>query len=240
MTKVRCGSLRETRRSADDARAALRALRERVEPRRGVCLLARRLERVAPEKIYNWPRRFCLQLRRPRWDGDRVDRHGGRGSSTRRSGRRGGIRARPPRTELAPFVPRRRPSTRPTTAPSPMKTASGAAAKPSPEAGWRCETGGRHHRWQDAAQAFGLRHAGLRAGSSPATLLANGDPKLPAWVRDDGNHVEARRPAVPTTTTTASYHSRTGGQGGTTTTRRCTTRRARCCASASSATVATK
>ena len=34
---------------------------------------ARRLERVAPEKIYNWPRRFCLQLRRPRWDGDRVD-----------------------------------------------------------------------------------------------------------------------------------------------------------------------
>ena len=76
-------------------------------------------------------------------------------------------------------------------APAPAAAAVRGTTAPSYDHGVRCEVRRvgdarwrRFASWRDAAQAFGVRHA------SNLSRLANGDPKLPAWVREQ---YEARR-----------------------------------------------
>ena len=165
----------------------MRALRERVERDGGDALTVARRRWAAVAgwkgragKNIRWPRRFCLQLRRPRWDGDRVDRPGGRHV----------VEAVPAVDVEAATAEAPAPAAaavRGTTAPSAMTTASGAKF-----AGLAMRDGAASRRRRDAAQAFRARHA------SNLSRLANGDPKLPAWVREQ---YEARRLADDDSTT---------------------------------------
>ena len=170
-------SRRDEDEDEDDDEGAMRALRERVERDGGDALTVVRLDALlagwkgSRRKKYTTGRAgFAYSFVAP--DGTEIESIG--------------------RAAAAVLGRRRRPTSRPPRkAPAPAAAAVRGTTAPSYDHGVRCEVRRvgdarwrRFASWRDAAQAFGVRHA------SNLSRLANGDPKLPAWVREQ---YEARR-----------------------------------------------
>ena len=171
-------SRRDEDEDEDDDEGAMRALRERVERDGGDALTVVRLDALLAG-----------------WKGSRRKKY-----TTGRAGFAYSFVA-PDGTEIASIgraaaavleaVPAADAEAATAEAPAPAAAAVRGTTAPSYDHGVRCEVRRvgdarwrRFASWRDAAQAFGVRHA------SNLSRLANGDPKLPAWVREQ---YEARR-----------------------------------------------
>ena len=171
-------SRRDEDEDEDDDEGAMRALRERVERDGGDALTVVRLDALLAG-----------------WKGSRRKKY-----TTGRAGFAYSFVA-PDGTEIASIgraaaavleaVPAADVEAATAEAPAPAAAAVRGTTAPSYDHGVRCEVRRvgdarwrRFASWRDAAQAFGVRHA------SNLSRLANGDPKLPAWVREQ---YEARR-----------------------------------------------